>query len=426
MTRYPMAHRDQLLCVGGLLGGWGGASVFLHGTAYKWVGIWTETGQAVRGSLLLAGPFLAAIGAYLGSVERQNGLADIADTAPLGQVRRNAIPVAYLATIAALVILVPATVASLITRSIATYGGYPYPFIAVALAGAFAMSFIGYALGRHIAWQLLPLAVTVGAYFVIAYLSSTASLGLLSPFDERGVTGAIYPALLLVSTVAWLVAVAVVSLALACRQRVLALALACLAIGAASVVIKSPPFPYNRDPEALQLTCAPADPDSQVCLTRVHGYMRKQLDELVREVEAPLAHTGLAPTRYIEVVDATNGRFGSELRFASANRRALGSAQIDLAVMRDQLATFVLDPRCAQTEGPTRNADGSDVVRAWYRLKVGVPAYDPVDINNVEQVADFRAAVDRLTGLPDVVRQEFLERNAVKILSCSLSMVELP
>lgn len=174
----------------------------------------------------------------------------------------------------------PAAVALARTADRATYGSAPLPFLVVAVAGLTAFAAGGVALGGRVRWPLLPIAATVAAYFSIAYLSSTNSMDMLSPFDERGVTVALFPGMLVAQTVLWFAAVAAACWFYVCRIRAGTAAAAVAAVAAAVPLLGAPPYPYDEDPSASITTCR-ASAESQVCLSQVHDYLRPQITAYV-------------------------------------------------------------------------------------------------------------------------------------------------
>lgn len=425
---YPLVRRDLAALLAGTVGTALAGLVYVRSLQYTWLGVWTETGQAIRGSILLTGPLVLALGAYLGAAEERNGLRPVARTAPVSAFRRYRVPV-YLTLAAALLgYVVPAGLALVRTAGEASYPGDALPFLAVTAAGLTAFATVGVALGSCIRWPLLPVAATVSAYFAIAYVSSTNSLDLLSPFDQRGVTNARFPAALLVQTLGWLLGLAAVAWCLLCRYRAAAVAVGLVTIAAGLPLLRQPPFPYDEDPASSALVCRRST-DSEICLTQVHEFLRGDVTDYVAAAREPLAGTPLAPDRFVEAVDRPGGSSPEDLRFATASSRLTGGATVTREAMLDQLSYLILDPAPCQTD---TDADGyyrpraSDVVRAWYRTSLGLGFLPPGDPADTEATQRFQGAVDRFAALGAAERSALLTNKASKIKDCSLIPEELP
>lgn len=425
---YPLVRRDLAAVAVGTIAVAIACMVYVSSLQYTWLGVWTETGQAIRGSILLTGPLVLALGAYMGAAEERNGLRVVALTAPVSAFRRHRTPAALTLAAALLGYLVPAGWALSRTAGKASYTGDPLPFLAVTAAGLTAFAVVGAALGGYIRWPLLPVAATVAAYFGIAYVSSTNSLDLLSPFDQRSVTNAQFPAALLVQTVTWLLGLAAVAWCLLCRYRAVAAVASLIAIAACLPLMRQPPFPYHEDPASSVLTCR-RSADADICLTQVHEFLRGDITQYVTAAREPLVGTPLAPERFVEATGQPGEASPGELRFATASSRLTGGATVTREAMLDQLSYLILDPTPCQLDTDANEyyrPRASDVVRAWYRTSIGIgflPPSDPTDVASTER---FESAVDRFTALDPTERTALLTSKASKVKDCSLGVNELP
>jgi hypothetical protein len=424
VSSYPVSRREYVVSVVAGLLSLAAGLVYMLGTSYEWQGVWTQTGQYLRDTILLAGPITVALACWLGATERRNGLGDLAPTAAAPAWRRHAAPL--LLSLLPILIGYTCVVGFVFVRTdeLSQFVSDSLMFTAIGYAAFVAFVLVGYSLGARFEWKLLPLALVIGAYATMAYLSSSPTLGNLQPIDTRDVTTARIPLHLGLIWCAWFVFVGLVALCVMCRWRLAAIGAAAVAVLCAASLISQPGFPYRRDVTAAAVSCQ--SHSVTICVAQVHQYLTGGIDTAVAASRAPLLGTSLAPTRYSETVQQAVGRTGPALTFATTNGRLVGSASITQPALVDELATFTFDSSLCPAQGTVYRVTATDIVEAWYRRQLHVRPFTVVDPANLKATATFNSQVSSFAALSNTDRHQWLRTHALGILHCRLPVTEVP
>lgn len=365
----------------------------------QWSSRWSALAAYSRVSLLVLCPLMVTVGAWQAGRDTRRGIDELLAT--VARPRWQPLLVTFTAvslggTAGAVVAFAGA---ALPVGRTASHAGWQWGWaVAVGVLALWTGAALGFVVGRHVRLRVIAPVAGLTAYLGLAvgtYLPDRAAW--LSPATAWSVPERLPPALHAWQGT-WLLALAVVFLALAARRWRAASAAALLAVAAAVPLANGPrPRDLPVDVGAVTPVCTTAGP--QVCVARIHAHL---LDEVARAAQPLLLRLAGIPGAAHRAADdalrprASRGPDRETVWLQLASQSTVAGTLADPEGVREEFASVLYtycDPEPLQLDEQVEVT--RTLARQWL-LEPSTPSPAPDPVTG----GDEAARLARLTALP--------------------------
>ena len=395
------------------------------------VWIWSETSIALREPLMLLGPLMAGVAAWMAARTQRCRIDELLTTTPHSPTGRNLVLWAGTMVWGLLAYAIVAAGLLTVTAQRATWGApAPAPIIQGALA-VVAYATLGYAIGCYLPFRLTTPLVAVGMYVLqyVPVLWYGSPLLYLSPFMgdgysfdyavERGLG---------VPRALWLLGLGLVGLAAIClrEQRTLprwGAMFGALLITMTSVVLLAQVPRLQAAPPILPYEPVCAQGEIEVCVHEAYAAVLPDAVTVVEAVTRPLRGIPGAPTRAEQQPGGgellPDGTITFQLYHAPKNDAFAVSLARGLAV--DTKMTFATPSNCINASCPAEGNYPQGVLTWWLEGQSGFMHDQRPRLDGTGQ-----AALDRFMALDSSAQRQWLEQNFAALRAGQLTLEDLP
>lgn len=390
---------------------------------------WPETAVDLKNSVVLVGPFVGGLAAWMAGRARRHGMGDLLEITPRPPAVRDLALFSGTALWGFAAYVLTAVVLAVVTYQRGAWGSPDVPVALVGLFGIGASGAAGYAAGCFIRSRYTaPLtAIALFGALQLPSLAEYSGVRYLSPLDWSSPDVLLFwgqPNSLLQSL--WLIGltgVALTAVAFLKGQRgvltrgALVTAAAVSMAGAAPLIILTDTGDRSggRSVPAYEPVCM----EEGVLPVCVHPSYRSLLPEagpLVERLAAPLAGIPGGPVRAAQVYGGDRGLTADgTLGFNLFNAARLGVGDYFVQEVAGTLAVG---------RGPWRNTESQAVLMDWLMMEAGFtdsPYFAVRGGDSAEQ-----AALERFAALDPEVRRAWLTDNYAALRVGDLTLEDLP
>nr|WP_223256741.1 ABC transporter permease [Micromonospora endophytica] len=274
-----------------------------------WAGRWAGLADYFRVSMLILCALMVAAGAWQAGRERRRDLGELITSTP--RPGWHPVVLAWLAVALAGTtgVLLAFSGAAAFVAPVATYaGGGWWWMLAVGVVALGTATAIGTLVGRLSALRVAAPIAGLATYLGLGILlyGDTRAAAWLSPVSPGWRMHQSIPDWVTAGQAGWLLALTVLSLAVAARRWWMAALAGGVAIAVAVPVATGPgPYRLPADPGAVQLVCTDTGPP--VCLSRINAFLLDDVTPVVRPVLIRLTEATGRPWRAVDHATAPAG-----------------------------------------------------------------------------------------------------------------------